>query len=184
MATEALGRLGDARASEPLIVALKDADRAVRQGAAKALGRLRSTEIQPLIAILTERDKWRDAEWRDAVQALGYIWQLPDLVRLGNIDPKVRRRAAEALGTLGDVRAVEPLIAALQDGDKVVRRRAAEALGRLGDARAIEPLIATLQRKDSITRRQAHWALRRIGTPKALAALREYEEQRQRQGWI
>ena len=48
------------------------------------------------------------------------------------------------MGRLGDGRAVEPLIAALKDGDEGVRREAAEALGRLGDARAVEPLVAAL----------------------------------------
>jgi hypothetical protein len=64
--------------------------------------------------------------------------------------------AAEALGTLGDKRALEPLIAALQHksldlsiqsaGPKIpFRVAAATALGKLGDARAVEPLIAALQ---------------------------------------
>ena len=53
-----------------------------------------------------------------------------------------RRAAAEALGQLGDKRAVEPLIAALQDDVENVRQAAAEALGQLGDERAVEPLIA------------------------------------------
>ncbi len=40
--------------------------------------------------------------------------------------------AAEALGKIGDARAVEPLIAALKDSDEDVRQAAAEARGRLG----------------------------------------------------
>src|SRR5450759_2332909 len=60
-------------------------------------------------------------------------------------DPAVRRAAAEALGQIGDARAVEPLIAALKDESWGVRRAAAEALGQIGDARAAEPLIAALK---------------------------------------
>ena len=43
-------------------------------------------------------------------------------------------------------RAVEPLIAALQDEneDLAVRETAAKALGNIGDTRAVEPLIAQL----------------------------------------
>jgi|TARA_B100001971_G_scaffold19617_1_gene15267 hypothetical protein len=49
---------------------------------------------------------------------------------------------ADALGTLGDVRAVEPLIGVLRNDSKAVVR----ALGILGDARAVGPLIGPLER--------------------------------------
>ena len=44
-----------------------------------------------------------------------------------------RWNAAEALGRLGDPRAVEPLIDTLWDDDARVRTKAAWALGMLGD---------------------------------------------------
>tara|TARA_B000000460_G_C21378590_1_gene332805 strand:+ start:406 stop:630 length:225 start_codon:yes stop_codon:yes gene_type:complete len=50
----------------------------------------------------------------------------------------VRLHAAEALGKIGDERAVEPLIEALNDEEGHVRRGAAVALGRLGYERAVE----------------------------------------------
>ena len=52
----------------------------------------------------------------------------------------VRVNAARALGELGDPRAVEPLVAMLQNKQHFV----AEPLARLGDPRAVEPLIAAL----------------------------------------
>jgi len=52
-----------------------------------------------------------------------------------------RQRAAEALGKLGDDRAVLPLIAALGDPKHNVRRAAATAHGLLGDHRAVQPLV-------------------------------------------
>ncbi len=58
--------------------------------------------------------------------------------------PGVCRDAAEALGQLGDIRAVEPLSAALKDSDKYVCQKAADALGQLGDARAVEPCSTRL----------------------------------------
>jgi hypothetical protein len=48
----------------------------------------------------------------------------------------VRIRAAEALGKIGDPRAVDGLGIALFDEDSMVRNLAAEALGKIGDARA------------------------------------------------
>jgi hypothetical protein len=59
-------------------------------------------------------------------------------------DTAVRRSAAEALGILGDIRAVEPLIAALADTDNAQRKAAVDALGFLRDARAVEPVTARL----------------------------------------
>jgi HEAT repeat protein len=56
----------------------------------------------------------------------------------------VRWKAVVALGEIGDARAVEPLIAALNDA-WCVQWRAVVALGEIGDARAVEPLIAYLK---------------------------------------
>lgn len=54
----------------------------------------------------------------------------------------VRAAAAQALGEIGDVRAVEPLLAALQDKYSLVLQTVAKALGQIGDIRAIDPLLA------------------------------------------
>jgi HEAT repeat protein len=52
-ATVALGRLGDKRAVDPLIVALSDPDPAVRTGAALSLGELGEKKaIEPLDKLL------------------------------------------------------------------------------------------------------------------------------------
>ena len=52
----------------------------------------------------------------------------------------IRSCAAEALGKIGDERAVEPLIKALQDKAWDVTYTAIEALGDIGDLGAIEPI--------------------------------------------
>lgn len=78
---------------------------------------------------------------------------------------------AEALGKLGDTRAVEPLIAALQDEDVELRRAAAQALGEIGDSRAVEPLIAALRDKDIELRRVAARALGEIEDAQAVEPL-------------
>ena len=78
--------------------------------------------------------------------------------------------AAEALGKLGDQRAVEPLIACLKE-KAVGRIYAAEALGKFGDQRAVEPLIACLKDEDLRVRRQAAQALGVLGDKQAAAPL-------------
>jgi HEAT repeat protein len=56
--------------------------------------------------------------------------------------------AAETLGDMGDARAVEPLIKALDDPDTEVRWVAAKSLGMLGDPRAVPALIRALSSDD------------------------------------
>lgn len=68
---------------------------------------------------------------------------------LNNSKISVRTNAAETLGLMEDIRAVEPLIQALlEDEYAVVRGRAAIALGSLGDERAAEALIQALKDND------------------------------------
>jgi HEAT repeat protein len=67
----------------------------------------------------------------------------------------VRRKAAWALGNIGDARGVEALIQALRDEYPDVREEAAWALGSIGDFRAIEPLIQALRDEYPDVRRQA-----------------------------
>ncbi|HDZ76666.1 MAG TPA: HEAT repeat domain-containing protein, partial [Candidatus Omnitrophica bacterium] len=59
-----------------------------------------------------------------------------------------RNSAIQALGKIGDSRAVEPLIEALKDEYRFVRDSAIQALGKIGDSRAVEPLIEALEDED------------------------------------
>jgi HEAT repeat protein len=193
---EALGRLRDARALQPLIAALSDGykDRSgehpVRRSAAAALKMFGDVQaVESLIGLLrgsSESERWI------AIQALGEIWRLPELVELSDSNSFKRQAAAVALGRLGDIRAIEPLLATLQDqveqvrwavtralgeiwhwselvrlgdSERDVRRSAAMELGGLGDTRAIEPLLAALRDSDKEMRRSAAMGLGRIGAP-------------------
>ena len=64
---------------------------------------------------------------------------------LGSGQLQERVVAAETLGDMGDPRAVEPLIRALDDPATEVRWVAAKSLGRLGDPRAVPALIRALR---------------------------------------
>jgi HEAT repeat protein len=70
-----------------------------------------------------------------------------------------------------DVRAVEPLIAALTDKVPQVREAAVLSLGELGDERAVEPLMAALQDEYIGVRSLAAGALGKIGEDRAVEAL-------------
>ncbi|MDP7535193.1 MAG: HEAT repeat domain-containing protein [Candidatus Poseidoniia archaeon] len=79
----------------------------------------------------------------------------------GNL--RVREAAAEALGKIGDVRAVKPLIKALRDVAFDVRLNAAFALGRIGEP-AIESLIEVLEDGNGLDREAAVEALKAMNT--------------------
>jgi hypothetical protein len=153
IAAEVLGEIGDARAVEPLIAALGDAEAGVRANTAAALGWISDARaVEPLVASM------RDAE------------------------AKVRIYAAVALGQIGEP-AVGSLIAALRDADEGVRVRAAEVLGRIGDARAVAPLISLLADNTNwgpLSRvcDIAAGALERIGTAEAVAAVEAWRKRR------
>jgi HEAT repeat protein len=85
----------------------------------------------------------------------------------------VPKGAAEALGVIGDSRAVKPLliaIAAHKDRHTDVCTAAAEALVKIG-ASAVEPLIAALKDRDSDVRIAAVEALGKIGDTRAVEPL-------------
>jgi len=84
---------------------------------------------------------------------------------------QIRRAAAEALGEIGDARAIEPLIAILKDGNSDIHKAGAEALGKIGDARAVKPLIAALKSNNGEVRQAAAEALGKIGDACAIDSL-------------
>lgn len=143
MSSLLLGKTGDAAAAGPLIAALGDPDKGVREEAAAALTALGSAAVVPLILALG------DPAWR------------------------TRYRAAEALGRIGDHRAVGPLIRALSDEKDHVRYMSAKALGRIADPAAGDALAAVLGDRNPPARKAAARALGAIGGHEAalLAAL-------------
>jgi HEAT repeat protein len=99
------------------------------------------------------------------------------LVKIGDIalEPLIealkqsRYPVAEALGEMGDARAVDPLIEALEDGQ--VQTKAAKALGKIGDPHAVEPLISVLKSHNSYLVQSAVEALGDIGDTRAKESL-------------
>jgi HEAT repeat protein len=75
------------------------------------------------------------------------------------------------LGKIGDPRAVEPLIAALEGNTPEASRAAAEALGHLGDVRAVGALILALEGNGHGVGCAAVRALVQIGDPRVVGAL-------------
>lgn len=102
----------------------------------------------------------------------------PDLLRLlGDPEARVRRRAALAVGRVGQGEAVRPLTALLTDADAEVRQMAAFALGLLGDKAAVEPLVGVLSDPSPIVQGSAAEALGLIGDPGSANAIAQMASQ-------
>lgn len=166
-AAQAFGQIGDARAVEPLIALLKHQEVLVYKAAAEALGKISDVRVMDLLVPLL---KDTSAQTRKLVaellQARG--WQPKDEIQHVWLSIALQNwasvgRELTALGQLGDPRAIEPLVNALQNEISYsdVRAKAAQALGQLGDLRAVEPLVHALQ--DWSVRRAASEALVEIG---------------------
>jgi signal transduction histidine kinase len=121
--------------------------------------------------------KLKDKDWKvrknslDALIRIGapVVGTLIDVFK--DADGTIRAAAAEALGKIGDIRAVEPLIDALKDTHHSVRRAAAEALGKIGDTHAVEPLIAALDDEHLDVRMSVIWSLRHLKDVRAVESL-------------
>jgi HEAT repeat protein len=138
--------LGNARtplAIRPLIEALGDSDKSVREQAMLALVATGKAAIEPLSAAM------KDPKW------------------------ETRYRAAEALGKLADEKAVKPLVQGLQDSRDHVRYMAAKGLTGLGDSTAVDPLIILLKDENPVVRMMTAKALSVIGGKKVHAAIED-----------
>jgi hypothetical protein len=85
-------------------------------------------------------------------------------------NPDLRWRAATVLGDIGDAKAVEPLVKALEDNYEPARFAAEEALARIGD-KAVEPLIDALKNAHPFVRGGAAKVLGTIASAKAIGPL-------------
>ena len=137
-----LGQTKNPRAIQPLIEALADFDKSVREQATLALSSIGKAAIEPLTAAMKEK-KW-----------------------------ETRYRAAEALGKIADEKVVQPLISALKDNRDHVRYMAAKGLREFGDSDATEPMVILLKDENRYVRMMAATVLGTIGGKKVNTALR------------
>jgi HEAT repeat protein len=158
---EALGRLGDPKAIEPLTGFLVNPVKKER------------------------RSKYEHHEAHDitaaamALSALGEAAFESLLAALLSESREVRRASVQALGAFRSPRAVAPLVRALDDSRSEVRKAAALALGDRGDRSALTSLSQALAHKDPDTRRAAAEALGKLGGDDAVLLLARAVEDRE-----
>lgn len=118
---------------------------------------------------LSELRDYNKETRRTAVMKLGMaggddaIRALIMAVKNNNEDLIVRGRAALMLGKLGDLRAVDSLIQALDAPGHQTPLYAAQALGKLGDSRAIPSLLSAAATGNDKVREAAQQSLKRLG---------------------
>jgi len=166
MAAEALEQLADPLSVDAWIEAMAYPD--LVDIAARSLKRI--ADLRERIAEIL--DRLRDIEDTVALEE-ARIGVSMDLIALGRPAVTellealndglwvVREAAAQALGIIGDLRAVELLLdKAKTDRDRGVRESCIKALGEFGDARSIDVLVAAVE--DRTTRLAAAEAMSKI----------------------
>jgi HEAT repeat protein len=157
---------------QALLDAARDESWTVRQTALESLARI-SPQISPerLTKVLDSTSKSESATLSADQLLTSGLWRFSSLHPVETViqglqeQPPLRPALANALGLMGDARAVEPLSELLSDANTRVgaREAAAEALGRIGDAGALRPLITALDDPSWSVRRAAVSALAELG---------------------
>jgi HEAT repeat protein len=186
-----LGELGVVQAIEPLLELCRRLKGEERDAVCRALRQI-TTAGPPgqVIRVLIERGvtSKRASVRRCALCALGAMGQkaqpaFKQVARsLQDEDPDVRMEGIDALGKMGDPRAVEPLLALLGDPDRSLRTRATDALAGLGEVAVgavcqllrTEPEVGHAQRERALRARvAAAHVLGRIGGQACESSLRQ-----------
>ena len=155
------------------------------------LRRWRELLTEPLVAMLNEQAQLARQPAAEAARAFcdeRAVEPLIDLLGDSAISPllAIRLIAADALGELGDARAVGPLAREVWNPDNRgsnLRERAGNAIERLGqtatDADAVAEALLACFPEGMAGRVYAETALRRLGTPKAREHLAAMEAKAQ-----
>jgi HEAT repeat protein len=176
-AEKALGTAGEASVASALAGRLNDEDERPRGMAFRVLPNFGRAAVEPLIRALGDREghvhtlavgilagmgasiapqlvsgmENHETDTKDLAYVLVEIGKpaVPALlVGLKSADLVVQIGCAAALGSIGDMRAVNPLIGALRRGKIPLRATSAKVLGDLGDKRALPELTKAAQHDD------------------------------------
>jgi|Deesub1362B_J571_1020462.scaffolds.fasta_scaffold00029_139 HEAT repeat protein len=157
----AMGRIGDKRSLPYLITVLKDNDPILRKRTVEALGRIRvlTKEVNDaLINALMDPDSGVRMAAAKTLERLGW-------------EPETKEDLAKYLAALkigsklvllGDA-AVEPLIYALEHGDKDTKSFASETISEIKSKKAIESLLKVAKSDDWTVRFHALRTLGKMG---------------------
>jgi HEAT repeat protein len=173
VAADALARIGDRSAVEPLVLTLADPEAAIRLASVGALNRIAPPEMVTRVSELLSDPNPRVRE--AAVRIAGYYGYAADKLveHCRDVDEQVRRAAVETLPFLDHTCSNILLIRALQTDVPAVRAAAAGALARCPADFATSHLVNALADKDAWVRYFAARSLAHHASPAALDVLAE-----------
>ena len=157
------------------------------------MGKLQANEAEKsLLSVINRKSESEDVV-AEALLSLGKMTKVSSKSKkvlkthLDHLNSKVRGYSISALGEIGDVSMVEPLIERLMDINQDNRPLMIQALAKLGDARAVEPLLNIVQeaKRNSISGLKGAYlgsyavqALAKLGEPKVIELLlTDWEEE-------
>jgi len=150
---EALGYLRDPRATLPLLKCLKNCSAGYAKSVVRTLGKIGDKRAVPALISILKHGRLLEAKGVSLVRAA---------YARSPASPSIQVLAAEALGRIGDPRAIEPLIGALDDNDRRLQSAAIEALGSIIDVKAILALLSALKTIDGSMERYIFISLDRV----------------------
>ncbi|MEW6599360.1 MAG: DUF3859 domain-containing protein [Nitrospirota bacterium] len=161
-----------------LAKALKDKNPAVKRYAIEALSLLKAVEaVKPMVNALYDKDAQVRSYAESYLKDMGAQAVKRLLPLMNEKDPVVRLSALRILGTLGEERALDPLLKALgNDKLRSVASEAIEPLGGIKHSRALKTLIQLLKDDNSNIRHHAINALGSMGDNQAVTPLLELLE--------
>ncbi|TKB60580.1 MAG: HEAT repeat domain-containing protein [Nitrospira sp.] len=177
-AAESLGKIGDPRVVDSILPLKHDPAAMVREASVVAVGRLKPTETDGVVALLALALEDPDESVRQAAAvAIGEVEPGPRLLQpvvglLRSSDPTIRRAVVRALLQIDSSRSVPALIAAGRDADAEVRQGIVAALGEWGGVTASPWIRARLAEDPSPgVRAEAAYRLGLLGDPEARVSL-------------
>jgi HEAT repeat protein len=170
-AAVALGRIGDRRATIPLIAALDDPD--LTLAAAGALARIGDgAAFDALVTRLGDPDAAARQAVIAALNSIGHE-DMPARIAtlLTDADPLVRESALRIAGYFGYPDCLDRVLACCRDGNETVRRTAVEQLPFFEEGDVFETLASALEHDTASVRAAAASALARVEHPSRTEAL-------------
>ena len=178
MAAESLGKIGDPRAADSILPLIHDPAAIVREASVLAMGRVKPTVTDGVVALLTQAlEDPIESVRQAAVVAIGEIEPGSRLLEpvvglLRSSDVTIRRAAVRALLQVDSSQWVSALVAAGRDSDAEVRQGIVSAVGEWGGAAASPWLRERLVEDPSPgVRVEAAYRLGILSDPETRAAL-------------
>jgi HEAT repeat protein len=172
-AADALARIGDARAYEPLLLLLASDRGAVRRSAIAALNSLGHPSMPEDVRrmLLDVNPHVRES----AVRIAGYFGYADCanllLQSIHDSSEDVRRAAVESLPNFSEEMILPILKAAIADESSKIRAAAAQSLGHLGSISSLRELMRAMNDPDAWVRYYTARALAQIRSPESIDVL-------------